>query len=601
MGAFSLIVVINLLNRKVMGISDWLSLGLPESIAQLVLKLEFREPMPVQKATIPLFVSNKDVVVEAVTGSGKTLAFILPILKLILDVKSSGVNPLTPFALIIAPTRDLCTQIFEVSRRILKEFGLRSCVILGGEKSCQQNIKSFLGKVNKPPHVVISTPGRLAELLQLGDKEFVFKSYFRNLQMLILDEADRLLDLGFHEKLTTIFQNLPKQRRTGLVSATQTDSLDDLIKAGLRNPVRVTVHSQPTAKGKLTRNAENEVARTPAKLDNYFVECTGERKLDYLLTFLKENLDAKILLFIATSCQVNYFRSFLCKFIPKLTLLMVHGKMKKKRNQVVEKFRKLRSGVLLSTDLLSRGIDIENIDWVLQYDPPSSASNFVHRCGRTARAEKHGNALIFLMPNEIDYVGYLDVALKAPLNEKRMTALPEFESSVEQLKAYAQEDRDVLELGTRAFVSYVQAYKKHECSYVFSLKNLNFGEIANGFGLLRLPRMPELGKRDISAFKRTEIDTSEIKFADESKEVKRLEQLKQTKTEQGKSKKVKSLAKGNVAKKKLKRKQQILKGKTTFSTDEINEVLKDASYLKKSKKRKVEDDQFLAELECNLD
>jgi len=275
--------------------------------------------------------------------------------------------------------------------------------------------------------------------------------------------------------------------------------------------------------------------------------------------------------------------------------------MKKKRNQVVEKFRKLRSGVLLSTDLLSRGIDIENIDWVLQYDPPSSASNFVHRCGRTARAEKHGNALIFLMPNEIDYVGYLDVALKAPLNETRMTVLPEFESSVEQLKAYAQEDREVLELGTRAFVSYVQAYKKHECSYVFSLKNLNFGEIANGFGLLRLPRMPELGKRDISAFKRTEIDTSEIKFADESKEVKRLEQLKQTKTEQGKSKKVKSLAKGKVSKKKLKRKQQILKGKTTFSTDEINEVLKDASYLKKSKKRKVEDDQFLAELECNLD
>ena len=217
--------------------------------------------------------------------------------------------------------------------------------------------------------------------------------------MLILDEADQLLDLGFHEDLTIILQNLPKQRRTGLFSATQTESLDDIIRAGLRNPVRVTVQSKSSSEGK-SEEPETAMVRTPAKLDNFFVKCTGENKLNLLLTFLGENSNSKILLFMATSCQVNYFRTFLSKFLPSMTLLMIHGKMRKKRNQVVEKFRKLEKGVLLSTDLMSRGIDIENIDWVLQYDPPSSASNFVHRCGRTARAEKHGSALVFLMSNE---------------------------------------------------------------------------------------------------------------------------------------------------------------------------------------------------------
>ena len=226
------------------------------------------------------------------------------------------------------------------------------------------------------------------------------KKILRNVQVLVLDEADRLLDLGFHENLTTILASLPKQRRTGLFSATQTEKLEDIIRAGLRNPVRVTVQSAKK-KGEKSLQEQTDV-KTPRQLRNYYISCGGENKLDLLLSFLNQNCDKKILLFFATSFQVNYFWSFLPKFLPNMTFLMIHGRIKGKRNAIVEKFRKMCRGVLLSTDLLSRGIDIDNIDWVLQYDTPSSAANFVHRCGRTARAEKPGNALVFLMPNELE-------------------------------------------------------------------------------------------------------------------------------------------------------------------------------------------------------
>ena len=260
-----------------------------------------------------------------------------------------------------------------------------------------------MGKKNKPAHLVIATPGRLSKLLEL-DEETGMKKLLRNIQVLVLDEADRLLDLGFHENLTNILASLPKQRRTGLFSATQTEKVEDIIRAGLRNPVRVTVQSSKQEKKKAAQT--NCDVKTPSQLRNYFVKCGPEDKLDLLVSFLNQNADKKILLFFATSCQVNYFRCFLPKFLPELTFMMIHGRIKKKRNAIVEKFRRMTRGVLLSTDLLSRGIDIDNIDWVLQYDTPSSAASFVHRCGRTARAEKSGNALVFLMPNELELVPF---------------------------------------------------------------------------------------------------------------------------------------------------------------------------------------------------
>lgn len=588
---------------------EWKSLGLSGPVCKCVVNAGFTNPMPVQQAAIPLFLSNKDVVVEAITGSGKTLAFVLPILNMMLDSQSSKGDQYsgsdtdsdsqsdgctsavqTPHSLVIAPTRDLALQIQSVAKQLLAQFSLRSCVILGGEKTCEQNLKSLMGKKNKPAHLVIATPGRLSKLLEL-DEETGMKKILRNIQVLVLDEADRLLDLGFNENLTNILASLPKQRRTGLFSATQTEKVEDIIRAGLRNPVRVTVQSSAQQKKKAAQ--ANCDVKTPSQLRNYYVKCGPENKLDLLISFLNQNSCRKILLFFATSCQVNYFRSFLPKFLPSLTFMMIHGRIKGKRNAIVEKFRKMTRGVLLSTDLLSRGIDIDNIDWVLQYDTPSSAANFVHRCGRTARAEKPGNALVFLMPNELEYVKYLDHSQKTPLQEAPVVVDPQFESSRERLKQLAQQDREILEGGTRAFVSFIQAYKKHECSAIFNIKNLNFGQVANDYGLLRLPKMPELGKRDLTSFVRTEVDTSKINFLNEKKEKQRQQKLRQMAEEKRKTKETKP---GKVVKKK----KVVPKKRDVFTSEDIEELMKDSNILKKSKKKKITDEEFLQELDCDF-
>ena len=192
------------------------------------------------------------------------------------------------------------------------------------------------------------------------------------------------------------------------------------------------------------------------------------------------------------------------------------------------------------------------------------------------------------------YVKYLDHSQKTPLKETCISVDPQYKCSRDQLKEFAQEDREILEGGTRAFVSFIQAYKKHECSAIFNLKNLNFGQVANDYGLLRLPKMPELGKRDLTSFVRTQVDTSQIKFADEKKEKNRLEKIKQLAEEKEKAKETKA---AKVVKKK---KTHAQKMKDVFTRDDIDEVLRDSSILKKSKKKKITDEEFLFELHCDL-
>jgi ATP-dependent RNA helicase DDX55/SPB4 len=550
--------------------TEWDKLGVEKSLVKTVISLGFERPMPVQNAVIPLFLTNKDVVVEAITGSGKTLAFLLPILQKLNESIKEG-SSCRPYALVIAPTRDLASQIDSVLQTLIPT-NVRSVLLFGGNKTVAHNMYKYEAKEGLPPHIIIATPGRLAKLIDTCD--FSLKADLKNLQMLVLDEADRILDLGFSETLTSILEFLPKQRRTGLFSATQTEKLEDIIRAGLRNPVRVTVHDK-----------QKKACRTPKKLKNLYINVQPSEKLPKLLTLLRKHEKRKILVFFATAAQVNYFKCLISHFVSQ-PILAMHGRMKKKRASTIEKFKQLTSGgIMVTTDLFARGMDIEDIDWVVQYDAPCSAANFVHRCGRTARAEKEGRALVFLMPNEEEYVEYLKNSQQTNVTRMTITIADEFKNAMDRVRQLAQQDRVYLESGTKAFVSYIQAYKKHECSFIFNMKTLDFGDIANGFGLLRLPRMVELGKRNIEAFVRTDCVTKDIKFLNPEKEKRRIEGL----TELGDKVRKEKLERLTKVTKKKKKKPT---SKNWFTSTEIDEIEKDTLLLKKLKSNKQVEDSL---------
>uniref|UniRef100_A0A671PEF5 ATP-dependent RNA helicase n=1 Tax=Sinocyclocheilus anshuiensis TaxID=1608454 RepID=A0A671PEF5_9TELE len=470
-----------------------LPLKLHDSILQTLRELKFAYMTPVQFACIPLFMSNKDVAAEAVTGSGKTLAFVIPALEILLK-REEKLKKMQVGALIITPTRELALQISEVMGRFLQGFPqFRQILLIGGSNPIE-DVEKFK---TQGANILIATPGRLEDMFRRKADGLDLATAVKSLDVLVLDEADRLLDMGFEASLNTILGYLPKQRRTGLFSATQTQELEKLVRAGLRNPVRITVKEKGVA--------ASSMQKTPARLSNY-----------YAVSHLE-----------LTCACVEYFGKALEGLIKNVSIHCIHGKMKHKRNKIFADFRALKSGILVCTDVMARGIDIPEVNWVLQYDPPSSASSFVHRCGRTARIGNQGNALVFLLPMEESYVNFLSINQKCPL--QTYPPVKDVVDVLPKLKAMALGDRAMFEKGMKAFVSCVQAYAKHECSLIFRIKDLDFAALARGFALLRLPKMPELRGKTFPDFKQEAIDTDTIRFKDKNREKQRQKRLAELK------------------------------------------------------------------------
>uniref|UniRef100_A0AAY4CT99 ATP-dependent RNA helicase n=1 Tax=Denticeps clupeoides TaxID=299321 RepID=A0AAY4CT99_9TELE len=503
------------------GTWDGLPVALSRGVLQTVEELGFTHTTPVQAACIPLFISNKDVAAEAVTGSGKTLAFVIPILE-ILQKREEKLKKMQVGALIVTPTRELAVQISGVIERFLKHFPqFRQILLIGGSNPIE-DVEKF--KENGG-NIVIGTPGRLEDMFRRKADGLDLASCVKTLDVLVLDEADRLLDMGFEASLNTILGYLPKQRRTGLFSATQTQELEKLMRAGLRNPVRITVKEKGVEASSLQK--------TPSRLSNYYTVCRTEEKFNTLVTFLRQHKHEKQLVFFSTCACVEYFGKALEMLIKNVTVLCIHGKMKDKRNKIFSAFRELKSGILVCTDVMARGIDIPEVNWVLQYDPPSSASSFVHRCGRTARIGNQGNALVFLLPMEESYINFLSINQKCPL--QKFPPIKDVVDLLPKVKAMALADRAVFERGMRAFVSYVQAYAKHECSLIFRVKDLDFASLARGFALLRMPKMPELRGKTFPNFKEETVDTDSIRFKDKNRERQRQKKIAEDRQGQGMS------------------------------------------------------------------
>ncbi|OQV19420.1 ATP-dependent RNA helicase DDX55 [Hypsibius exemplaris] len=561
-------------------IADWIQQGIAD--------FGFSSLTPVQAATIPQFLSHKDVIVEAVTGSGKTIAFLVPALE-ILNRRSDPWKRHEIGALILSPTRELAFQTTEVLEKLLKHSQFRCCTWIGG-RSPLTDISDFS---DHGGHIVVATPGRLLDLLKDHPTKGKcdLRVSLKSLDVLVLDEADRLLEMGFEEALSDILKYLPKQRRTGMFSATQTTELRKLIKAGMRNPVVIKVQ-------------EKLNLRTPTRLKSFYSIQPAEAKLDHLLAFLRTHRQSKHLLFFATCNCVNYFTSFLESVFKKWKILSLHGKLKNKRQAVFEEFSALKSGVLVCTDVVARGIDWPDIDWVIQCDIPKSAAVYVHRCGRTARmGGRIGQSLLYLLPNEEPYVEFIknnqQVSLK-PFDDTTLLPAPSpFTSTSQRLKKLALKDRAIFEQGVRAFVSYIRAYGQHECSLICRTRDLDLSGLAEAFGLLKLPRMPEL--KDVAGtgrFVETVVDLSKIPYKDKTRERQRTANL--AKPPREKAKQFKPTEAFSIAKaKRLHTKErrlikEIKRAKKTagFKEEELEELAKDVRLIKKLRLKKISKDRF---------
>ncbi|KAJ2318673.1 ATP-dependent rRNA helicase spb4, partial [Coemansia sp. RSA 2704] len=425
---------------------------LSPAILDAVASLGFENMTPVQEGTIPAFMQNSDVVVEAATGSGKTLAFIIPILEMLargnVKLAHSEVG-----AVIISPTRELAKQIFGVLEELIKLSNLeyKAHLVVGGSSSATNTADEVSELKEAGPDILVGTPGRLEDILcgrlKRGKKtksgSITASGSVRGrpsasaakLEVLVLDEADRLLDLGFEASLTAIFSTIPRQRRTGLFSATMSEGLGQLVRAGLRNPVRVQVKVED-------QSGSGGERRIPSTLSVNYLICPADRKLAQILRYIQRNPAQKYIIYFSTCAAVDYFYRLLRRMLRPtaeqvpggkqalkqerqslkqfftvpypISVQSLHGHMvQKKRQATYEAFSKLPAGdagILLCTDVASRGLDIPDVDCVIQWDPPTDPKSFAHRCGRTARAGRSGKALVFINPgSEEAYIDFLSL------------------------------------------------------------------------------------------------------------------------------------------------------------------------------------------------
>ncbi|NWS09928.1 DDX10 helicase, partial [Pachyramphus minor] len=424
---------------------------------------QYRVVTEIQRQTIGLALQGKDVLGAAKTGSGKTLAFIVPALELLYRQQWTSADGLG--VLIISPTRELAYQTFKVLRKVGKNHEFSAGLIIGGKDLKEESER--IHHIN----MLICTPGRL---LQHMDETSYF--YASDLQMLILDEADRILDMGFADTMNAIIENLPKKRQTLLFSATQTKSVKDLARLSLKDPEYVWVH-------------EKAKFSTPATLDQNYVVCELQQKVNMLYSFLRTHLKKKSIVFFASCKEVQYLFRVFCKLQPGLPVLALHGKQQQmKRMEVYTCFVRKKAAVLFATDIAARGLDFPAVNWVIQFDCPEDANTYIHRVGRTARYKEGGEALLVLLPSEEKGMVEQLAQRKVPISEIKIN--PEKLTDIQKrMQAFLAQDQELKDKAQRCFVSYLRSVYLMKNKEVFDVFKLPLAEYALSLGLAMAPRV----------------------------------------------------------------------------------------------------------------
>jgi len=367
---------------------SFLSLGVKPKLLAVLTKLNFVTPTPIQAKAIPVASVGRDVVGIAQTGTGKTLAFSLPMIERIASSKKQG--------LIIAPTRELAEQIMETLQEVGRPIGLRSAMLIGGASMGAQ-----IATIRRRPHVIVGTPGRLNDHLENGTLDL------GGVGVLVLDEADRMLDMGFLPQINTILRRVPKQRQTMLFSATMPTTIERLTSNYLRNPIRIQV----SPAGTVAERVHQELFVVPRHHKN--------RLLDRLLS----DHSGTVLIFSRT----KHGAKRICRAVKGMdhSASEIHSNLTPgQRRRSLASFKKGTVRIMVATDIASRGIDVSDIELVINYDLPDHLEDYVHRVGRTGRAGKQGKAISFVNPDQRHQIRTIERLVRQKLPVSPLPGLP---------------------------------------------------------------------------------------------------------------------------------------------------------------------------------
>ena len=360
-------------------------LNLSEKVLKAIHEMGFEEATPIQEQTIPAGLAGRDLIGQAQTGTGKTAAFGLPMIEKI-DLLGSQIQ-----GLVLAPTRELAIQVAEELNRIGRFKGINSLPIYGG-----QDIVRQIRALKNRPHIVVATPGRLMDHMRRRTVRL------DGVSMVVLDEADEMLNMGFLEDIETILSDVPAERQTMLFSATMPEAIRVLAGRFMRDPEHITVKTKEL---------------TVPSTEQFYIEVNEGQKFDALCRLLDMESTDLAIVFGRTKRRVDELTSALDA--RGYAIEGIHGDLTQaKRDSVMRKFRSGEIDVLVATDVAARGLDVTNVTHVFNFDIPQDAEWYVHRIGRTGRIGKPGVAVTFVAPREIDHLRYLEREIKARITRR---------------------------------------------------------------------------------------------------------------------------------------------------------------------------------------
>jgi len=389
------------------------SLDLAAPLLQALDKLGYQQPTPVQLQAIPQVLAGHDLMAGAQTGTGKTAAFSLPILQLLLPHANTSASPARhPIrALVLTPTRELAIQVEESIRQYAEFTGLRSTVVFGGV-----DIKTQTPTLMRGVEILVATPGRLLDHVEQRTLQL------NQVQLLVLDEADRMLDMGFMPDLKRILQLLPKQRQNLMFSATFSDEIKKLSEAFLKQPKLI------------------EVARSNATSDNvsqHIYQVNSADKQTQLLNLLQQHADKQAIVFTKTKLSASRLSRFLQR--EGLAADAIHGdKSQQERMQALDQFKRGEMTILVATDVAARGLDIDQLPLVINFEIPTSPEDYVHRIGRTGRAGASGMALSLVAPEEEKYLKEIEALIKRDLPKIKLDSADSDDTNSESRRRSSQ-------------------------------------------------------------------------------------------------------------------------------------------------------------------
>ncbi|MEK7566953.1 MAG: DEAD/DEAH box helicase [Patescibacteria group bacterium] len=363
-------------------------LGIAPALLDIIARYKFQEPTPIQRQAIPIAIEGKDVVGIAQTGTGKTLAFGVPMIQILARTKGQG--------LVLLPTRELALQVDEELNKVGRSLGLKTAVLIGG-----LSLRPQITMLARNPHIIIATPGRLIDHIQQKT------ATLNRVSILVLDEADRMLDMGFEPQIRRILQVLPKTRQTMLFSATLPPEIMKIASSYMRLPIRIEV----APSGTLVSGVSQEIFVVKKEDKLWLLEKVLGEYRGSALVFTRTKYGAK---------KVTYRVKMMGHNVAE-----IHGNRSLgQRRDALEGFKSGKYRVLVATDIASRGIDVQGIELVLNFDLPEQAEDYVHRIGRTARAGREGHAISFAMPDQRKEVSDIEYLIKKSLPISKLPGMP---------------------------------------------------------------------------------------------------------------------------------------------------------------------------------